>query len=228
MANEEHVTLFKQDLTNWNKWRDNNPDIIPDLSEAVLAEYDFDNVNLSQANLRGVILSGPHSSNWDYYDYHYENIYSVNANFRASDLRNAKLDACYLPRANFSDADLRGAELCRSSLEAAQFCNANLSRTNLSKAWLKDADFSGANLYGADLNGANLNRTNFSGGCLEAVDFNGTDLSHANFSNTDLNRADLSRAKNLTEEQLKTSRLCKTKLPKGINLDSDRDCIVAS
>jgi len=228
MANEAHVTLFKQGVTNWNKWRDNNPDIIPDLSETVLAEYDFDNVNLSQANLRGVILSGLHSSDWDYYDYYHENTSSVDANFRASNLRNAKLNACYLSRSNFSNADLQGAELCRANLEEAQFCNANLSQTNLSEACLKGADFSGANLCGADLNSADLNRTNFNGGCLEAVDFTGTDLNHANFSNTDLNKADLSHAKNLTEEQLKTSRLCKTKLPPGINLDSDRDCIVAS
>jgi uncharacterized protein YjbI with pentapeptide repeats len=224
MANQKHISLLQQDVTNWNKWRDNHPDIIPDLSEAVLTECDFDNANLSKANLRGVVLSGIHSSRWDYYDYC--NGSHCDANFSAADLRDSKLSACYLSRSNFSNADLRGVQLSRSELSEAKFCNANLSRANLSFACLDGADLSGANLWGADLNGSKLNSANFSRASLEAVDFCGADLSQANFDEADLSRANLSQVKNLTQEQLNTSRLCKTKLPKGIYLDSDRDCVV--
>jgi len=89
MANDEHVAMLKQwqrlaawntswrneqvalrneGLAAWNAWRDENPDIRPDLSgahlkgadlsEAQLAGVDFgeaclDNANLSWTNLRG-------------------------------------------------------------------------------------------------------------------------------------------------------------------------------
>jgi len=225
MVNEEHITLLQQCVTTWNMWRDNNPDIKPNLSEAILAGYDFDHINLSQANLRGVILCGLHSSGWDYFDYYHENIYAVEANFRASDLRDAKLNACHLSRSNFSNADLQGAELCWTDLKESKFCNANLSQAKLSKSGFHAADLRWANLRGADLTDACFDGANFSGACLESVDLCGADLSYANLIDTDFNRADLSQAKNLTEAQMSTSRLCKTKLPKGIALNPDRDCI---
>ena len=45
MANNEHVALLKQGVDAWNAWRDENPDIRPDLSGA----------NLSGADLRGAV-----------------------------------------------------------------------------------------------------------------------------------------------------------------------------
>lgn len=34
MANDEQVALLKQGVAAWNAWRDENPDIDPDLFEA--------------------------------------------------------------------------------------------------------------------------------------------------------------------------------------------------
>ena len=31
MANDEHVALLKQGVAAWNAWRNENPDIVPDL-----------------------------------------------------------------------------------------------------------------------------------------------------------------------------------------------------
>jgi len=33
MANEEHLKILKQGVEAWNKWREENPDIEPDLFE---------------------------------------------------------------------------------------------------------------------------------------------------------------------------------------------------
>ena len=46
MANDEHVAILKKGVDVWNKWRDKNPNIRPDLRQA----------NLSGANLSGAIL----------------------------------------------------------------------------------------------------------------------------------------------------------------------------
>jgi TIR domain-containing protein/pentapeptide repeat protein len=59
MADEEHVALLKQGVEVWNKWREANPDIKPDmdganltgadLSMAILAETVFGNTDLTRA-----------------------------------------------------------------------------------------------------------------------------------------------------------------------------------
>src|SRR5690349_9501247 len=41
MANDEHVALLKQEVDVWNAWRQENPDIRPDLIEADLREADL-------------------------------------------------------------------------------------------------------------------------------------------------------------------------------------------
>jgi hypothetical protein len=38
MANQEHVARLKQGVKVWNQWRDENPDIVPDLRGADLRE----------------------------------------------------------------------------------------------------------------------------------------------------------------------------------------------
>jgi len=36
MANDEHVAMLKKGVDAWNGWRDENPDMSPDLSKANL------------------------------------------------------------------------------------------------------------------------------------------------------------------------------------------------
>jgi hypothetical protein len=38
MANEEHVKILKQGVNVRNKWREENPDVKPDLSKAKLKD----------------------------------------------------------------------------------------------------------------------------------------------------------------------------------------------
>jgi uncharacterized protein YjbI with pentapeptide repeats len=57
MANDEHVALLKQGVEAWNAWRDENPGIRPDLSEADLSKANLSYANLRGANLRGADLT---------------------------------------------------------------------------------------------------------------------------------------------------------------------------
>jgi hypothetical protein len=43
MANPEHLEILKQGVEVWNKWREDNPSIRPDLSEAHLSNVEFSN-----------------------------------------------------------------------------------------------------------------------------------------------------------------------------------------
>jgi len=121
MANEELVTLLKQGATDWNKWRDKNPEVIPDLSEADLGGANLSQADLSHANLNGANLS------W--------------ANLSKANLRQANLRQAFL-----SEAKLSEANLCFASSG-----DADLSQADLKDAMLVKADLSGADLNGADL-----------------------------------------------------------------------------
>ena len=50
MGNPEHLEIFEQGAGFWNKWRKDNPEIKPDLSEIVLFQKDFDNFNFQNTD----------------------------------------------------------------------------------------------------------------------------------------------------------------------------------
>jgi Pentapeptide repeats (8 copies) len=51
MANNKHVALLMQDVTAWNAWRVENPDILPDLRWADLYAAKLAGANLRRAKL---------------------------------------------------------------------------------------------------------------------------------------------------------------------------------
>ena len=53
MANPKHLNLLKQGVEVWNRWREQNPEIRPDLTQADLREANLGLANLSGADLRG-------------------------------------------------------------------------------------------------------------------------------------------------------------------------------
>ena len=137
MANAEHVARLKHSLfaEEWNEWRQENPDIRPDLVEASLGEED-----LSCADLRGADLRG--------------------ASLKAARLSNADLSSADLSEANLSDAYFSGATLTGCDLKEADLSGANLFGVNLSEARLCGASLEYANLSRADFRGADLSNAN--------------------------------------------------------------------
>ena len=53
MAKDEHVALLKKGVETWNAWRDQNPDIVPDLRRAELKGAILRGADLVSANLEG-------------------------------------------------------------------------------------------------------------------------------------------------------------------------------
>jgi uncharacterized protein YjbI with pentapeptide repeats len=86
MADEEHLKILLQGVKAWNRWRDENPGIRPDLTEAPLLEEDLSGADLSRADLSGAYLT-------------------------EVCLDDADLSGANLLRANLREADLSGANL---------------------------------------------------------------------------------------------------------------------
>lgn len=56
MANKEHLKILKQGVEVWNKWREDHPDVIPDLTGANLQEVNFLESDLEGTSLRDANL----------------------------------------------------------------------------------------------------------------------------------------------------------------------------
>jgi len=211
MANEEHLKILEQGVEQWNKWREENESIKPDLQVADLSGANLSGANLSRAKLGNANLIG---ANLD------------DANLSRAKLGDANLSRADLSRADLSGADLSGANLSLAYLSRAKLGNANLSRAKLGDANLDSSDLSNADLSGADLSGANLRGANLSPAYLIGAklirailldaDLSGADLSSANLHGANLSDANLYRT-NLSVADLSVADLSGANLH-GANL----------
>ena len=163
MANEEQLRILKEDgVEAWNKWRQENPRVKPDLSR----------VNLIGANLRRADLRGANLKEVD---------------LRRADLRGANLTEAYLRKSNLCFASLESTNFSGADIREAKLMWVKLSKANLRKAKL-----SKANLYGVNLYKANLSETNLSGADLSRTqalytNFYGTTFTGACLENWNIN-----------------------------------------
>jgi hypothetical protein len=128
MANEEQLSILKQGVEVWNRWRKKKPPVkidLPDVLvglpglhiwEADLSEARLVKANLSKANLSNVNLTGA-----NFFD----------ANLSKANLSGANLNAANLTGADLNAANLTGADLTFSDLVAANISNAKISKSNV-------------------------------------------------------------------------------------------------
>jgi hypothetical protein len=136
MANQEHLDILKQGVEVWNKWREEHPEIRPQLYDA-----DLSSTNLSGANLNDARLG--------------------DAKFTFADLRGANLREADLRDASLYEANLSATNLSRANLTGANLSMALLHQTDLSEASLVGAYLSGATLLEANLKNADLSEATF-------------------------------------------------------------------
>ena len=156
MANNEHVNLLEQGLDAWNQWREQNPEIIPDLSGMSLMEPDFMGANLRKANLSGANCLQAKFTAVDLAGADLRDSVFVQADFSRTDLTGANLSRATLGMANFALADLTGANLSQADLSGAILWRTKLVDANLRGAKLFSANLTEANLHGADLTGCSI------------------------------------------------------------------------
>jgi uncharacterized protein YjbI with pentapeptide repeats len=51
MANPKHLDILKEGVGAWNRWRERNPDIRPDLSSTSLSRQDLRGVDFRHCSL---------------------------------------------------------------------------------------------------------------------------------------------------------------------------------
>ena len=181
MANPEHLRILKQGVEVWNEWREDNPDVMPDLTEAdIHGEYlrkadlqkaDLQKANLQEADLQEADLKG--------------------ANLKGANLLLARLVLANLRGANLREANLREAILNGAILLGAILKGVNLHKAYISGTWLPETDLHGVNLkeaylYKINLHGANLSKADLRGANLYGADMTATILVKANITGVSL------------------------------------------
>lgn len=147
----DHQLVLRQGPGEWNGWRRNNPNVVPDLGATDLSGLVLDRANLDDAVLFEAVLA---------------NASFVGASLRRAVLQGADLRGANLRSADLSDADLsgtwgnpmdHGARRKDPTLRLSYPTGADLR-----KACLHDTLFARTNLRGCNFSGARLNRTVFS------------------------------------------------------------------
>jgi len=140
LANKEHLAIIGRGIDVWNGWRDENPDIAPDLSGADLSTvldcpshkvaFTLNQFGI-EVVIEGASLSGGDFSGADLHGANFHNTNLKKADFRGANLEQAKLTASAPVGANFEGANLSRADFSHSNLAWANLSEANLKETNL-------------------------------------------------------------------------------------------------
>ena len=174
MANKEHLEILLSGVDNWNQWRTENKEIIPDLSGADLRKKELSEINLSFADLSGANL--------------YATILCF-VDFSRANLCDAILAEAYIMRSDFSYATFTGAKFRNARMQDTSFIGGDFTNATIAKTDLRGSDFSGANLTGATLAGTDLSTVELTG-----ADLSGANLCYAicvdtNFTNANIENA---------------------------------------
>ena len=129
MADSNHVSKVKEGAAAWNKWRKEEPDVMPDLGWANLNGLNLDGAVFAKSTLKLAFCKG---------------CSLVSADFSGASMRGVNLEGCDLRDAVFRDANLEGAHMLGADLTGADFTGANLKLANFDGAILRDADLTGA------------------------------------------------------------------------------------
>jgi uncharacterized protein YjbI with pentapeptide repeats len=207
MANPDHLDIIKQGVDVWNKWREENYGIEPDLAQADLHELEFKEANLSETDLRKANLRASA----------FRGAMFIKADLRGADLQKASFNLANLSEANLSEAVLRDTDLSEATLKKAYLIRADLVGADLFEADLERADFRWAFLIGTNLRHANLNKADFRWAYLIEADLSEADLSEANLIEANLSKTDLKRV-NFRNALVARSYFCDLDLSKAKGL----------
>ncbi len=166
----------KKDMTEWNKWRKDNPNEEIFLQGAEFGLAVLKGVNFKDADLQGAYLSHANLESADLYRAHLERVVFIGANLKDVDLRCTHLESANLACANLSYANLYEAKMKGSNLDMANLQSAKLQAANLEGAFIQLA-----HLEGADLIQANLQDARLVGAHLQGTIFREANLKGATF-----------------------------------------------
>jgi hypothetical protein len=132
MADNKQLKRLKNDINEWNFWRNSNPDIKIDLSNADLIGTNLMGANLERAYIREANLNSANLSDANF----------TMTNLRKADVSKADLGGANLTWAKLDGTNLMGADLRWANLNGAHLVGANLRKARIGFTGLGEIDLS--------------------------------------------------------------------------------------
>lgn len=129
MANPKHLAKLREGVSEWNRWRQQNPHTKINLTQAKLRGFKMVGANLNAVDLSGAILANADLSH---------------ANLAHSDLRRANLGYADIVKAELGGADLRSANLQHANLDGSSASDIKLWETQRAGWSIRDIHCEGA------------------------------------------------------------------------------------
>lgn len=129
----------------------------------------------------------------------------IGASFEGRDFRNAQGAGMFAAMGHFNRADFYGADLYASVFAGADMIETRFTRAVLSRADFSDVTAIAANFTLAVLYRTNLSRADLSGANLARADLGEANLTAATLRGADISGANLSTARGVTQEQLRSA-----------------------
>jgi hypothetical protein len=121
MANPEHLAILKQGVTAWNSWRQDRPEIMPNLRSCDLQQANFQGADFTHTDFTEADIS--------------------KSMFMSSDFSQANLTYTVLSHSDFREANFRQADLTAANASGSKFGRAVFSGTLFIWTTLDNADF---------------------------------------------------------------------------------------
>jgi len=142
VANEEHLKILKQGAKVWNRWREDNPEIIPDISETELKDLNLEGANLVSTNLTKALITECIFNNAVFNDAVLYHATFLNVQLVEADLRWSELDYTNFTYSNLEKVVLVDAYVFDTKFYDVSFKDTNFSYANMGQASFNDVDLS--------------------------------------------------------------------------------------
>jgi uncharacterized protein YjbI with pentapeptide repeats len=117
----EHVERITHGAEQWNRWRQENPLIKPNLAGAKFYKANFEGLNLSGADFSGAEAAYSSFNGANLEGAIFEKAYLQGASFNHANLAKSNFYRAFAYGTNFRSTNLTGAEFKRADLEMAGF-----------------------------------------------------------------------------------------------------------
>ncbi len=144
MSNEKHVRALEQGVKRWNRWRQRNPRLRPDLSGLELRPSMGKATSMFDPRIHKEYTPAPDLSGIDFSRTNLSNTRLSGVQLKKADLREAVLIGACL-----KGCKLQGADLGSSKLMLTLFITCDLTGANLAEAELYESTFARAVLKSA-------------------------------------------------------------------------------
>jgi len=156
MANIKHIEILDEGVKAWNEWRNDNPQIKPNLRKANLEARNLEGIDFRNVDLQRAKLINADLGMRDNHDGTFSPAMLDAANLRDADLSFAKLTFARMPNADLSYTDLTYTILRAANLQNADFSRANVRQTDFTHAELDNANFTFAEFWRPTFGNNNL------------------------------------------------------------------------